>query len=70
MHGKMAHAAIPDTGVDALQGANAMLNALYAQNELLHAASARSVPGITHPTSTSAASKAAPTPTSCPARSC
>ena len=34
VHGKMAHAAIPDTGVDALQGAVAILNALYAQNAL------------------------------------
>ena len=32
VHGKMAHAAIPDTGIDALQGAVAILNALYAQN--------------------------------------
>ena len=32
VHGKMAHAAIPDTGVDALQGAVQILNALYAQN--------------------------------------
>ena len=34
VHGKMAHAAIPHTGVDALQGAVALLNALYAQNAL------------------------------------
>ena len=34
VHGKMAHAAIPDTGVDALQGAVAILNALYHQNTL------------------------------------
>ena len=34
VHGKMAHAAIPDTGVDALQGAAAILNALYHQNTL------------------------------------
>ena len=34
VHGKMAHAAIPDTGVDALQGAVQILNALYAQNRL------------------------------------
>ena len=49
VHGKMAHAAIPDTGVDALQGAVAILNALYAQNTLLPAASRRRCPGITHP---------------------
>ena len=41
VHGKMAHAAIPDTGVDALQGAVAILNALYAQNALYQAASRR-----------------------------
>jgi succinyl-diaminopimelate desuccinylase len=48
VHGKMAHAAIPDTGVDALQGAVAILNALYACNTRYR--SVRSaVPGITHP---------------------
>ncbi len=48
VHGKMAHAAIPDTGVDALQGAVAILNALYAQNaEYKQVTSA--VPGISHP---------------------
>ncbi len=48
VHGKMAHAAIPDTGVDALQGAVAVLNALYAQNALYKQV-ASGVPGITHP---------------------
>ncbi len=48
VHGKMAHAAIPDTGVDALQGAVAILNALYAQNTLYRQVSSK-VPGITHP---------------------
>jgi succinyl-diaminopimelate desuccinylase len=33
VHGKMAHAAVPHTGVDALQGAVHILNALYAQND-------------------------------------
>lgn len=48
VHGKMAHAAIPHTGVDALQGAVHILNALYAQNQ--HYRSIRSaVPGIQHP---------------------
>jgi succinyl-diaminopimelate desuccinylase len=48
VHGRPAHAAIPDTGVDALQGAVAILEALYAQNTLYrHVLSA--VPGITHP---------------------
>lgn len=48
VHGKMAHAAIPDTGVDALQGAVAILNALYAQNTLYKQVTSK-VPGITHP---------------------
>lgn len=48
VHGKMAHAAIPDTGVDALQGAVQILNDLYAQNALYKEISS-SVPGITHP---------------------
>jgi len=48
VHGKMAHAAIPDTGVDALQAATALMSALYAQNNenrKLHS----KVPGISHP---------------------
>jgi succinyl-diaminopimelate desuccinylase len=48
VHGKMAHAAIPATGVDALQGAVKILNALYAQNELYKAVLSK-VEGITHP---------------------
>ena len=32
VHGKMAHAAIPETGIDALHGAVRILNALYALN--------------------------------------
>jgi len=48
VHGKMAHAAIPDTGVDALQGATAILNALYAQNVRYKAVTSK-VSGITHP---------------------
>ena len=48
VHGKMAHAAIPDTGVDALQGAVAVLTALYAQNTLYKQVTSK-VPGITHP---------------------
>ena len=48
VHGKMAHAAIPHTGVDALQGAVTILNALYAQNALYKSISSQ-VPGITHP---------------------
>ncbi|MGV8824735.1 M20 family metallopeptidase [Methylibium petroleiphilum] len=48
VHGRMAHAAIPHTGVDALQGAVKILNALYAQNTLYKSISSK-VPGITHP---------------------
>ena len=48
VHGKMAHAAIPDTGVDALQGAVHILNALYAQNTQYQKISSQ-VEGITHP---------------------
>ena len=46
--GKMAHAAIPQSGVDALQGAVKILNALYAQNTLYQQISSH-VAGITHP---------------------
>ena len=48
VHGKMAHAAIPDTGVDALQGATAILHALYQQNKHYKAITSE-VEGITHP---------------------
>jgi succinyl-diaminopimelate desuccinylase len=48
VHGKMAHAAIPDTGVDALQGAVRILNALYAQNALYQQVTSK-VAGIKHP---------------------
>jgi succinyl-diaminopimelate desuccinylase len=48
VHGKMAHAAVPQTGVDALQGAVRILNALYAQNEIYRRIRSQ-VPGITHP---------------------
>lgn len=48
VHGKMAHAAIPDTGVDALQGAVHILNALYAQNTLYQQVTSK-VEGIKHP---------------------
>jgi len=48
VHGKMAHAAIPDTGIDALQGAVQILAALYAQNRLYKGVRSR-VPGIKHP---------------------
>ncbi len=48
VHGKMAHAAIPATGIDALQGAVHILNALYAQNTLYQQVTSQ-VEGITHP---------------------
>ena len=48
VHGKMAHAAIPDSGIDALQGANKILTALYAQNTLYKQVTSQ-VEGITHP---------------------
>ena len=48
VHGKMAHAAIPDSGVDALQAAVHILNALYAQNTLYKSITSK-VEGITHP---------------------
>jgi succinyl-diaminopimelate desuccinylase len=48
VHGKMAHAAIPDSGIDALQAANHILTALYAQNALYKQVMSK-VEGITHP---------------------
>jgi succinyl-diaminopimelate desuccinylase len=48
VHGKMAHAAIPHTGIDALQAAVRILNALYAQNTLYRQVRS-GVAGITHP---------------------
>jgi succinyl-diaminopimelate desuccinylase len=48
VHGKMAHAAIPDSGIDALQGTTLILNALYAQNKLYKNIMSQ-VQGITHP---------------------
>ncbi|RYF83430.1 MAG: M20/M25/M40 family metallo-hydrolase [Comamonadaceae bacterium] len=48
VQGEMAHAAIPDSGTDALQGAVHILNALYALNtDYLQVRS--QVAGITHP---------------------
>ena len=48
VHGKMAHAAIPESGIDALQGANAIMSALYAENVKYKAVTSK-VPGINHP---------------------
>ena len=48
VHGKMAHAAIPDSGVDAMQAAVTILSALYHQNTLYKQISSE-VAGINHP---------------------
>ena len=48
VHGKMAHAAIPHTGIDALQGATAILSALYQQNQLYQSVTSN-FDGIDHP---------------------
>lgn len=48
VHGKMAHAAVPHTGVDALQAATALMNALYAENAKYRSITS-AMPGITHP---------------------
>ncbi len=48
VHGKMAHAAIPDSGVDAMQAAVSILSALYRQNALYKQISS-DVAGINHP---------------------
>ncbi|GAA4026951.1 ArgE/DapE family deacylase [Actimicrobium antarcticum] len=48
VHGKMGHAAVPDTGDDALQAATLILNVLYHQNTLYKKISSQ-VKGITHP---------------------
>jgi acetylornithine deacetylase/succinyl-diaminopimelate desuccinylase-like protein len=48
VQGDMAHAAIPDTGTDALQGAVHILNALYQLNERYKTVTS-GVAGITHP---------------------
>ncbi|GAB4207034.1 MAG: M20 family metallopeptidase [Tibeticola sp.] len=48
VHGEMSHAAIPDSGTDALQGATHIMQALYALNrDYLDVRSA--VAGISHP---------------------
>jgi len=49
VEGKQAHAAIPDSGVDALEAANAILAALYGSRSALIARHSR-VPGISTPT--------------------
>ena len=49
VQGRMAHAAIPQTGIDALRGATAILGALYAGDAALRELRS-AVPGIAHPT--------------------
>ena len=48
VNGRTAHAAIPDSGVDALQGANAILTALYEQNRRYRSITSK-IEGISHP---------------------
>ncbi len=48
VHGLASHAAYPETGVDALQAATKLLNALYAYNELLRTRRSH-IAGISHP---------------------
>jgi succinyl-diaminopimelate desuccinylase len=48
VHGKMAHAAIPDTGIDALQATVKILSALYGQNAFYQQITSH-VAGIKHP---------------------
>lgn len=48
VNGKMAHAAIPESGVDALQATNELLTVLYAQNRV-YAGITSAIEGITHP---------------------
>jgi len=48
VHGKMGHAAVPETAVDALQAATLILSALYHQNTLYKQVTSQ-VKGITHP---------------------
>src|SRR6185503_5137495 len=47
VHGKMGHAAVPETAVDALQAANRILTALYEENEVLKTRRS-AVAGINH----------------------
>ena len=49
VEGKSAHAARPDTGVDALEAATSLLSSLYALRDT-YKDTLSSVPGITHPT--------------------
>jgi len=64
VHGEAAHAALPETGRDALKAAVRILDALYAERDN-YAAVRSDVAGIDHPTQL-AILQAASTPTSCP----
>ena len=68
VQGRMAHAAVPHTGVDALQAAVFIMNALYAENTAYQKVTSK-IEGIQHPYLNVAVSRAAPTPTWCRARS-
>jgi len=48
VNGKMGHAAVPTSGVDALQAAVKIMNALYGLNDTYKSISSK-VPGINHP---------------------
>ncbi|MEX0590186.1 MAG: M20/M25/M40 family metallo-hydrolase, partial [Xanthobacteraceae bacterium] len=48
LHGKQAHAAMPETGADALEAANAVLSALYAERKRLRKTKS-ATPGIGSP---------------------
>ncbi|PHY05676.1 MAG: peptidase M20 [Alcaligenaceae bacterium] len=48
VNGKMGHAAVPTSGVDALQAAVKIMNALYALNDTYKSITSK-VPGINHP---------------------
>lgn len=48
VHGKMGHAAVPTSGVDALQAAVKIMNALYGLNDAYKTIQS-TVPGINHP---------------------
>jgi acetylornithine deacetylase/succinyl-diaminopimelate desuccinylase-like protein len=49
VHGRQGHAAMPESGIDALAAATGILEALYASRDALRSRGSQ-VPGITHPT--------------------
>ena len=71
VHGRMGHAAMPDTGIDALQGAVAILErALCAKRCSTESVTSRRRRHHASVHQRRPRSRAAPTPTSCRARSC